>query len=202
MENKTVYQRLAAINNEVKAIAKGQTNIQQNFKFRGIDDVMIEMHDLLAKYEVFITQKVIDQKREERPSKSGGLNIWSIVTYQFTFCTVDGSSISTEMVGEAMDSGDKGNAKCVSIALKYAILDMFSIPTKETAKIDPDHGHVELKLSLSTQDIDLINSSQNKDELIKNGHNILKRLGMKYKPVIDIEYGRRLREVGGEYVGA
>lgn len=50
--------------------------------------------------------------------------------------TTDGSFVETVNVGEAADSGDKGFNKCMSIALKYSLLQMFLIPTEEQK--DPD----------------------------------------------------------------
>ena len=39
---------LATVNKSIKAIGKDRTNQQQGFKFRGIDDVMNELHSLFA----------------------------------------------------------------------------------------------------------------------------------------------------------
>lgn len=201
MSEQLIYKALSNVNEEVKTIVKSHKNETQGFSFRGIDDVMAEIHSLFAKYDIITTQKVLDQKREERPSKSGGLNIWSIVTYEFTFHTIDGSCLSTQMVGEAMDTGDKGNAKCVSIAFKYAIIDMFSIPTKEQGKIDPDRKTTELKLSLTPAQLDTINAAETKEAIIA-ACSAINRTNKQYKPLLDIEYKRRLKEIGGDYAGA
>lgn len=48
----------------------------------------------------------------------------------------DSSEVCTVNVGEAMDSGDKGMNKAMSSALKYALMQMLLIPTKENK--DPD----------------------------------------------------------------
>lgn len=197
METRNIFQRLADINKEVGAIQKTKKNTQQNFLYRGIDDVMIELHDLFAKHEVFITQKVIEKSREERPSKSGGLNIWSIVTYEFTFAAPDGTYITTQMVGEAMDSGDKGNNKCVSVALKYALINMFSIPTKEQQKIDTDRNTVELSARLPQEDIKKINDTENLADLQKICHDLKIKKPQLTKAILD-EYNRRKDELGGE----
>ena len=133
-----IYKRLAEINKEVEPIKKEKTNQQQGFKFRGIDDVMISLHDLLAKHDVFITSEILGSNSAERTTKSGGVLFYKEIDYKFTFFTTDGSSVSTVVRGEAMDSGDKGSNKCISIALKYALFNMFLIPTAESAKADPD----------------------------------------------------------------
>ena len=48
IETKGIYKALAAVNKEIKPIAKDRTNQQQGFKFRGIDDVMNELHSLFV----------------------------------------------------------------------------------------------------------------------------------------------------------
>jgi len=143
METKNIYQRIADINKEVEAIKKEKTNEQQKFKYRGVDQVMNELHNLFAKHEVFITSEVRNAIREERTSSGGGRLIWSIIDYKFTLYTTDGSFIETTARGEAMDSGDKGSNKCISVALKYVMFNMFLIPTEDM--IDPDKVKHELQ---------------------------------------------------------
>lgn len=136
MEGKAIYTKMANILRETKAITKSEKNQQQGFKFRGIDNVMNELHELFAKNEVFILQEVKDFTTENRPTKSGGLNTFTRATITFRYMTTDGSYVETTNVGEAMDSGDKGMNKAMSIALKYSLLQMLLIPTEEQK--DPD----------------------------------------------------------------
>ena len=136
MEKQQIYQALTAINKEVEAIKKDQTNTQQGFKYRGIDQVMNDLHSLFAKHEVLITSEVLNSFREERVNKNGTCLIWTIIDYKFTFTANDGTTISSTARGEAMDSGDKGSNKCISVALKYVLFNMFLIPTEEMK--DPD----------------------------------------------------------------
>src|SRR5581483_10530973 len=74
---------------------------------------------------------VLDKTREERTSKSGGSLLYTILTVKYTFFTEDGSSFDVTTVGEAMDSGDKSSNKAMSAALKYALFQVFCIPTDE-----------------------------------------------------------------------
>lgn len=136
MEGKQIYAKMASILKETKAITKSEKNQQQGFKFRGIDNVMNELHELFSKHEVFILQEVKDFTTENRPTKSGGTNTFTRATITFKYMTTDGSFVETTNVGEAMDSGDKGMNKAMSIALKYSLLQMFLIPTEEQK--DPD----------------------------------------------------------------
>lgn len=127
---------MANILKETKAITKSEKNLQQGFKFRGIDNVMNELHEIFSKHDVFILQEVKDFTTENRPTKSGGTNTFTRATITFRYMTTDGSFVETTNVGEAMDSGDKGMNKAMSIALKYSLLQMFLIPTEEQK--DPD----------------------------------------------------------------
>lgn len=131
METKLIYGKMANILKETKAITKSEKNLQQGFKFRGIDNVMNELHEIFSKNDVFILQEVKNFTTENRPTKSGGTNTFTRATITFRYMTTDGSYVETTNVGEAMDSGDKGMNKAMSIALKYSLLQMFLIPTEE-----------------------------------------------------------------------
>ena len=136
MEGKLIFSKMVNILKETKAITKSEKNQQQGFKFRGIDNVMNELHEIFSRNDVFILQEVKDFTTENRPTKSGGTNTFTRATITFRYITTDGSFVETTNVGEAMDSGDKGMNKAMSIALKYSLLQMFLIPTEEQK--DPD----------------------------------------------------------------
>lgn len=131
MEEKLIYQKMANILKETKAITKSERNQQQGFKFRGIDNVMNELHEFFAKNDVFILQEVQDFTVDARPTAKGGTLFYTRAKIKFRYTTTDGSFVETVNVGEAMDSGDKGMNKAMSIALKYSLLQMFLIPTEE-----------------------------------------------------------------------
>ncbi len=131
-----IYSKMVNIMQQTKAISKSEKNQQQGFKFRGIDNVMNELHEIFAKNEVFILQEVQNFTTENRPTKSGGTNTFTRATIRFRYTTTDGSFVETTNVGESMDSGDKGMNKAMSIALKYSLLQMLLIPTDEAK--DPD----------------------------------------------------------------
>lgn len=142
-QSNLIYKSLSEINKGIEAIGKSKTNTQQGFKYRGIDDVMNELHSLFAKNEVIICPKVNEIKREERLTKNGGVMFYTHLTIDFVFIASDGSFITSTVIGEAMDSADKGTNKAMSIALKYALLQMFLIPTEEDK--DPDKYTHEVK---------------------------------------------------------
>ena len=126
----TIFERIPRIMGEVGHIAKGRKNAQQNYAFRGIDDAYSAFQPLFAKYGVFCLPEVIESKREEREAKNGGVLIYTTLTVKHTFCASDGSVLHCITVGEAMDSGDKSSNKAMSAAMKYALLEVFCVPTE------------------------------------------------------------------------
>lgn len=136
-----IYQAIAGMLRDVDAIAKTKRNEQQRFMFRGVDDVYNAVHPILAKHGVFITTEVENETRENLASKSGSALYSVRLKCRFRFWAEDGSHVSSVIVGEAMDSGDKATNKALSVAYKYALFQILCIPTEETA-IDPDaHTH-------------------------------------------------------------
>lgn len=131
-----IYQSISAIMDECPAIAKKQRNEQQKFMYRGVDVVMNVFQPLLAKYKVFLVPEVLDTIREERLSKSGGNIIYTVLKVKYTFFAGDGSFICATVQGEGMDSADKSANKAMSVAFKYAMFQVFCIPTEEMR--DPD----------------------------------------------------------------
>jgi len=135
-----IYQAISAIMAEVPSIGKNRKNTQQGYTFRGIDDMYNALNDILAKHKVFATSEVLHHEREERQTKSGSTLIYSILTVKFNFYTEDGSNVSMTMIGEGMDSGDKASNKAMSTAYKYAMMQLFCIPTDD-AKDTENESH-------------------------------------------------------------
>jgi hypothetical protein len=136
-----IFEAMAEVMRDVDAIGKNQKNQQQGFKFRGIDDVYNAVHPILAKHGVFTVPTVLAERTEERQTRNGGNLIYRILTLKYTFFAADGSSVEAVVIGEGMDSGDKGANKAMAVAHKYALLQTLCIPTEDM--IDPDSQTVE-----------------------------------------------------------
>lgn len=131
-----IYNAILSVMADIGAIGKEKRNQQQNFNYRGIDDVMNALQPAMVKHGIFVVPCVLDQKREERQTGRGGTLLYSICTIKYIFYAKDGSSIEAIVVGEGMDSGDKATNKAMSVAFKYACFQVFCIPTEEMH--DPD----------------------------------------------------------------
>lgn len=128
---------LVGITREVEALGKDRKNASQGFSYRGIDDVYNSLHNLLAAYGVITLPEVLEERHEERTTKSGSAMIYRVLKMRYTFVAEDGSQLACTVMGEGMDSGDKAANKAMSVAHKYCLLQVFCVPTCD-GSADPD----------------------------------------------------------------
>lgn len=138
-----IYEAIAAIMSEVPAIGKNKQNQQQNFKYRGIDDAYNALQPLMAKHGVFTVPEVMERAREERVNAKGTTLAFVILRVKYTFYAKDGSSLFCVIEGEGMDSGDKATSKALAISHKYALMQVFCVPTEDMP--DPDSESYVIK---------------------------------------------------------
>lgn len=131
-----IYGLMAEVLKEVRAIGKGRRNEQQGYRFRGIDDVYEAVHPLFAKHGIFTVPRVLKEETSERTTQTGTVLRFVNLTMAYDFFAPDGSRVTAEMIGEAMDAGDKASNKAMSAAQKYALIQTFCIPTGSTPDAD------------------------------------------------------------------
>lgn len=134
-----VYKAIAAVMGELAqvGIAKNRKNQQQGFNFRGIDDVYNALAPLMARHGLTIFPRVVERHCTERTSAKGGVLFSVTLRVQFDFVAAeDGSHHTVEVIGEAMDSGDKASNKAMSAAMKYCCLMTFMAPTEGAEDAD------------------------------------------------------------------
>lgn len=123
-----------------EGLPKGRTNQQQNYKFRGIDDLYGALARHLANAKLCILPRVLNRSMVERPTKTGGVSTYVVLDVEFDMVSaVDGSKHTIRTMGEAMDTADKATNKAMSAAMKYACLLAFQIPTEGDNDIDAHH---------------------------------------------------------------
>lgn len=148
IQSPLVFKAINAVQAELakQGITKDRkTDSGARFNFRGIDDIYNALSPLLAKHGLVIMPRFENRQVVERQTKNGGTLFYITVIGHFDFISAtDGSSHSVTTFGEAMDSGDKGTNKAMSIAYKYACMQVFAIPTE--GDNDPDaHNHPPLQ---------------------------------------------------------
>lgn len=147
-----IHEAIGKVMRNVGAISKDKTNVTQNFMFRGIDQFMNHLNPLLADAGIVVaTDAHYDAMiRETKVTKKGVEMTSTLLPITFHFIsTEDGSEINVTTVGEGMDSGDKGVNKAESIALKYALMQLFLIPTEDIE--DPDRESYEVAARQNTE---------------------------------------------------
>ena len=126
---------------EIGAIGKNQKNTAQGFKFRGIDDFINSLYPALTKNNVFMTPRCVSERNEikevVRSSGKPGMDKHVTIMMEYDFYAEDGSKVTVGPIpAEGLDSGDKATNKALSAALKYALIQTFSIPTEDMAEAD------------------------------------------------------------------
>jgi len=112
-------------------IGKDGRNEGQGFRFRSIDQVMDALSAITARNGLVIAPFVMDFRREETTSKTGTVNMTTIVTVRYDMRAQDaepGDVVSACFIGEGKDSGDKASSKALAMAYKYFSLQTFIIP--------------------------------------------------------------------------
>jgi len=145
-QRKEIYKAIIGVTEDLikeGGIGKNRVNDQQHFKFRGIEDIQNTLAPLLVKHRLCIVPTFVNRKTDQYESKAGGKIFSTVVEGVFELiCAVDGSSVQVTIPGEAMDTGDKSTNKAMSMAMKYAAILTFCIPTEGE---DADAGAHEVK---------------------------------------------------------
>ena len=152
-----VYQAINSVQLALSKIGieKNRTNQQgSSYKFRGIDDIYNVVSPLLAEHHLCILPRMLARNCVERVSKNGGALFYITVEAEFDLISSeDGSKHTIKTFGEAMDSGDKATNKAMSAAYKYAMIQLFAIPTEGDNDIE-NQTHEEKKTELKVTPVE------------------------------------------------
>jgi hypothetical protein len=146
-----IYRKMSDVMREIGAVGKDQKNTAQGFKFRGIDQFVNALYPALTRHGVFMAPRALrhDQEIKEvvRSNGKSGVDKHVAIMMEYTFYAEDGSHVTVGPIpAEGLDSGDKATNKALSAALKYALIQTFSIPTEDMAEADlesPEMGAVK-----------------------------------------------------------
>jgi len=99
-----------------------------SYRFRGIDAAMNEMSPILVNNGITVTPRYSELVIQERAKDAGKFSRFVTIKGAFTFAAEDGSSVTAEAYGEAMDSGDKATIKAQSVAFRTVLFQQFIVP--------------------------------------------------------------------------
>lgn len=136
-----IFPAMLAVMVDVKAIEKGRRNEQQGFNFRGIEDILNELHDICARHGVFALPFVEERDATHRQTRSN-TSLWTEHhRVRYVFYAADGSHVEAMVWGEGTDLADKATAKAYTSAFKTLLIQAFQIPTADAE--DPDRAAEE-----------------------------------------------------------
>lgn len=124
----TLFKKIANVMGKVERVPKNGYNSFHKYKF-------VQESDLVDHVRKFMTEEGLilfnDVKEYEVNGDMG------VATVQFTIaCTDTGESISTTIVAEGQDKGDKKFPKAYASATKYYLMKTFLIPTGDDPEAD------------------------------------------------------------------
>lgn len=136
-----IFKKMSEVMKDVGYVGKNGKNEQQGYKFRGIDAFVNALHPALTKHGVFMIPRCVksssEVKQVTRSNGKPGIDKHVELLMEYDFVCEDGSKITVgPLPSEGLDTGDKATNKALSAALKYALIQTFSIPTEDMAEAD------------------------------------------------------------------
>ena len=133
----TVHQAWASVMAEVRELGKDQRHDSPGakFMFRGVDDVMNAVGPALRRHGVSVIPTKVELRHRDVTTSSGKPSREATVVVLYTIHGPAGDCMPGGSAGEAMDSGDKGTAKAMSVAYWTFLLQALCLPTHD---MDPD----------------------------------------------------------------
>lgn len=136
-----IYQKMNQVMRDIGPVTKDQKNQAQGFKFRGIDQFVNALYPALVRHGVFMTPRATffntEIKEVTRSSGKAGVDKHVSILMEYDFFAEDGSKVTVGPIpAEGVDSGDKATNKALSAALKYALIQTFTVPTEDMAEAD------------------------------------------------------------------
>jgi hypothetical protein len=120
-------------------LPKQNFNLQDDYFYRSIDDVIGCLAPALASHGLCVLPRVIERHADNRTGLHQTILCHVTLKVAFDLVSVEDGSCHTVMsYGEALDEGDKATAKAMSSAYKSAMLQSFCIPV--VGEDDPDRG--------------------------------------------------------------
>ena len=134
-----IFAQMAKVMADIGHVAKDQKNEQQKYSFRGIDNFYNAAHSALSAHGVFIAPEVLERAQTDHErAYEGRTTVWRhvVLKVRHRFFASDGSFVDVTTFGEGLDNSDKATNKAMSGAMKYCLIETFSVPTADIDDAD------------------------------------------------------------------
>jgi hypothetical protein len=135
-------QRKLRVLQDVEGVVKrGQTQFGERYKYAKIDDVMAAVRPSMAAHGVdldFTIDAGLSSRTEFGPTKNGVMQFITTLWVDFALVNADEPTdfLVAKMVGEGIDTGDKGTGKALSYAYKNYLLKTFLLPSGDEGDLE------------------------------------------------------------------
>ena len=189
METKNIYQKMLAIQSELKNVAKNlEVNVTKTSKYKAVGeaDILDAVKPLEEKHGVYsypASRRIVDSGTLESVDYNGNTKkqLFERIEVVYRFVNIDKPEeyIETISYGDGIDSGDKSVGKAMTYADKYALMKGYKITTGE----DPDQDPSDDLKNASTKKNAVVNHNLSAD-LIAEAEDLgidLKNVAIYYK---------------------
>ena len=135
----SAFKRLCEIIKDTSSMEKVGVNKEQGYKFVREADIKATLRTKMAEKGLMLTPNVEESSSEPYVNpKTGSASTTTTVKAKYTLWDAEsGLDVLTfSMPGSARDTGDKGIYKALTGSLKYALTELFMIPTYDDPEND------------------------------------------------------------------
>lgn len=141
----TIHEALCHVFSNVGYVLReGEANFGGvKYKYAGEADFIKSIRPHMVEAQIYIIPETLEEKVEvfkylqknwESKTMEEKIGYRTTVKNKYTFMHISGESVSAVVVGQGVDTQDKGSAKANTMAYKYALRQMFLVETGD----DPD----------------------------------------------------------------
>lgn len=150
----TVHAAWNAVMCQVKGVGKRGRNTQQNYSFRGVDDVTNAAGVAFRRHGVFVIPTLVSAVYRDVKTTSGKAARECTVVYSYRVFGPRGDFFDGGTAGESLDAGDKGAPKAGSVAYRTFLIQALALSTNEK---DPDSQSYERGTGPVSVEVDAAN---------------------------------------------
>ena len=152
-EKRSLVRKLAEVTAALGRIPKNGFNKFHQYHYVLEADVVEAVRGEYAKRRLVLFPSVVEERTDQRTTKSGGLE--NLVTLKVDFTIEDGESGEARtftIIGQGQDAGDKGPYKAMTGAVKYAVMKLHDLPTGDEPEAeDAPHEAVPARSATKPQ---------------------------------------------------
>lgn len=192
-----IFHAISKIKSEVEPVAKKRVGNAGNddWAFRGIEDIYDSVQPVFARYGVFSVPEVVDRQLIERVSGGRGGAAYQathvVLRVKHTYYAEDGSSVSTIVDTEGLDTGDLATRKALTAAHHHSICQLLMLPYGMVDSEEDAGQH--------SQDGKLFITQEKYEKLKRDWYSVHKaNLQGKTKPIVQSEFHGWVTDSVGE----